>query len=365
MSQVFSDSMTELSIATFKDVCETLGRFADIRETAKEPRDRIVAQVGGGRLKFIAGDEQKTVVVDMGEHEGKDKAIVKSRLLLNAAKALRGRGEVSIEVDRGGVFMRASTGGQVKLTSFTTQVPTLVRPPKKAEAQFSVGHPGLGLAAKVFPAVTSKHHPADMVYLTSGRGSLTFTGCDSRSYASWDVPVAYQGDPWSLGAAPAALFPALRDLTEAGVIAHGDGRLAIRSGMFLVGVKLGAFQCPFPTPESHDTVRVEANRKQLIEALKGMAGGDVNKRTRLEAGTNTQGDEYLAILNWEGHGSMDLDAQVTGKGRVGVDADRMGSLLKAMPGKSAIIEFEGTRPSPVRILSEEAEGWTTLIAPVA
>lgn len=352
---------TTLPIAEFKDICETLGRFADIRETAKEPRDRVVAQVGGGRLKFIAGTEDYTVIVDAGPAEGKDKAVVKARLLLNAAKALRGRGEVYIDVDRGGAFLEASTGGKVKLASFVSLVPSFVRPPKKAEAQTVIEHPGFGLASKVFPAVTSKYHPSDKVYLTSGQKELALTATDQRSFGRWAMPVAYDGEPWSLGALPRDLFPAIRDLIAPGPLAWDAERIAIRSGRFLVGARLLPERAPWEgqQPEASDKVRVTADRKQLIDALRGMAGSDVNKRVRL----NTRSG-VLHVENWEGAGSMDLDADIHGSGRVGVDSGRMVKLLTALPGKSVRVEFEGTRPGVIRLTTEEATGWQTLLAPV-
>lgn len=361
MSRISYDSMTTLSITDFKDLCDTLSRFADIRETAKEPRDRVVMQVGGGRMKFIAGTEDTTVVVDAGPAEGKAKAVVKARLLLHAAKAVRGRGSVRIEVNRAGALLEASTGGRVTLASFTSLVPDFVRPPKKSEASTVRDHPGFGLASRVFPAITSKHHPCDKVYLTSADKLLYLTATDQRSFGRWAMSsgMAFEG---SLGALPRDLFPAMRDLVEPGPLAFGDGRVAIRSGRFLVGARLlgEAVSWANELPEASDNVQVVAERKPLIDALRGMAGSDAHARVRLLA----RGDELL-VENWEGAGSMSLGALIDGDGRVGVDADRMRKLLTALPGKSVRIEFDGSRPGNIRLTAEEATGWQTLLAPVA
>lgn len=351
--------MTSLSISEFKAIAATLGRFADIRDTAKEPRDRIIVQVAAGRLKFIAGDDNMTVVADVGAAQGKDRAVVKARLLLNAAKSLRGRGEVEVEVDRGGCFLRASGGGQVSLSAIASVLPAFVRPPKKAEATTVVQHPGFETASKVFPAVTSKHHPADKVYITSGDGRLTLTGCDQRSFGRWSMPVGYEGEPWNVGAVPATLFPALRDLDEPGVMAWSmDDRLAIRSGRFLVGVRLDKTPLPWPVPAHSPVIRVVVDRKPLIDALKGSMDGMHRSRIRVE-------NQTLHVDAWDSSGSVELGAyQTEGRGRVGVAADRMQKLLTALPGRQAVIEFEGVTAGPIGLSTEEATGWQTLLAPV-
>lgn len=350
--------MTYLSISDFKDIAATLGRFADIRETAKEPRDRIVVQVAGGRLKFIAGDDNMTVVVDAAEAEGKDKVVVKARMLLNAAKSLRGRGHVEFEVDRGACFLRASTGGQVKLSALTSVMPAFVRPPKKGEAMAVVQHPGFSTASKVFPACTSKHHPADKVYITSGESNLTLTGCDQRSFGQWSMPVGYEGEPWNVGAVPASLFPALRDLEEAGAMAwSADHRLAIRSGRYLVGVRLDETPLPWPAPAHNPAIRVVVDRKPLVDALKGSMDAMHRSHIRVEGQT-------LLVESWDRSGSVELEAQTEGRGHVGVAADRMQKLLTALPGRQAVIEFEGVTAGPIGLSTEEATGWTMLLAPV-
>lgn len=358
MSLVNSDSMT--SISDFKAACETLGRFADVRETAKEPRDRVLIQLSGGKLKLVGGDEDMSVVVDLGEQQGKAKAVVSSRLLLNAAKALRGRGDLTVEVGPSGAVLRHEGGGSVKLSPISSVVPSFVRPPKKAEAVATVSHPGLDTAAKVFPAVTSKHYPSSLVYLRGGQDNLTMAGTDQRSYARWDLLPEVTVSRLPLGAVPATLFPQMRDLTEPGVIAWGDGRLAIRSGRFLVGARIAPEETAQKSPVHGSGVRVVANRKQLIDSLRAASGADSNHRVRLEVGTAGS----LSLANWEGAGSLLLPAQTEGRGHVGVNADRMRKLLTALPGKSAVVEFAGPPPGNIALYSEEAEGWYTLLAPV-
>ena len=354
---------TALSIRDFKAICNTLRRFADVRETAKEPRDRVLIQTAAGRLKFIAGDEDMTVVVDAGEAEGRAKVVVGSRLLLKSAEALRGRGDIEIEVDRGAAFLLAPNGGKLKLSSLTTHVPEFVRPPKKSEAEAFVPHEGFAVAAKAFPAVTSKNHPADKVYLRGGRDNLTLTGCDDRSFAQWDIfpHPEYTVSRKNLGSVTANLFGSLVDMTEPGVLAWGDGRVAIRSGKALVGARLGGDSLPWPVPMVGDeTVTAEVERKPLVDALSGMQGADEHRRVRLVIS-----GEDLLVQNWEGNGNMSLLSSNTGRGSVGVDANRMKTLLNALPGKRVLIEFDGSRPAAVRLSTEEATGWQTLLAPVA
>lgn len=349
---------TSLPIKDFKDLAATLRRFADVRETAKEPYDRVLVQVAKGRLKFIAGDENAAVVADAAPAEGKAKVVVKSRLLLSAADSLRGRGNVEVEVSGTTVLLRVENGGRVMLGAIAAQVPDFVRPVKKAEATDVVPHSGFGIASKVFPAVTSKHYPANLVYLRGGMGVLEMTGCDERSYARWGMYPQTTVEFGPLGALPAALFRSVADLTEPGIVAWGDGRLTIRSGRFLVGARLQPDRLPWPVPDSSDDVRVRVSKKDLLAALKGSM--DSLHRSRLDA----DGLGTLVVAAWDSTGNVQLPADITGAGSVGVDADRMAKLLRALPGKQVDIEFGGGTARPIRLSSEEAEGWQTLLAPV-
>ena len=353
-----------VTVSEFKAACATLGRFADIRETAKEPRDRIIVQASQGRLKLIAGDDDSTVVVDLGETEETGKCVVKARLLLSSAKALRGRGEVDLTVSRDGVTLRASAGGQVRLNSISAVMPELVRPPKKSEALHVGTHDGFGLASKVMPVVTSKNHPANLVYLRAEPGELSLTGCNSMAFGSWSVPLGTKDGGWDVGAVSAKLFGSLADLTEPGPIAWDETRVAIRSGRFLVGSRLQPIQNPFrPVPAvPAEAVVATVDRKLLIEALRGVASGDANERVRARASGST-----LVLEGWDGAGTMTLPATFAGRttGKVGFSADRMKRLAMALPGKTITVRFAGDiQTKPIGLSSEEATGWQMLLAPV-
>lgn len=346
-----------MPISQFKAIASTLRRFADVRETAKEPRDRIIVQVAKGSLKFIAGDDYSTVVADAAPCEGKGRVVVSARMLLTAADALRGRGNVTVDVEKGVVTLRLDAGGKVDLKAITAVTPGFVRPPKKNEAVARVEHSGFAVASKVFPAVTSKHHPADKVYLVGGSDNLTMTGCDERSFAVWYLVPEVTVSRRAIGAVPAGLFPSMLDLKEPGVMAWSEKGLAIRSGRFLVGATLAPEALPWPTPQAGEGVRVSVDRKGLISALAGSMDG--LKRSRLKTENSA-----LVVESWDGAGAMTLPAHIEGRGRIGVDADRMKRLLTALPGKKVTIEFGGGTARPLRLSAEEDSDWQTLLAPV-
>jgi hypothetical protein len=102
-----------IAISDLRAIGDALGRFANIRETAKEPEDRILILDDGEVTKFVAGSTVRAIV-HLGPTFGGGRALVSARLLLGAVKALRGKGEVSLTYDGiGGATLTTSAGGKV------------------------------------------------------------------------------------------------------------------------------------------------------------------------------------------------------------------------------------------------------------
>src|SRR5687768_11609354 len=76
-----------------KKIAESLGRFADVRVTAKEPRDRIVVQADGSVIKLIAGFTSGTLIAIVHATEQKFRCIIPARNLLQALKDTSARQE--------------------------------------------------------------------------------------------------------------------------------------------------------------------------------------------------------------------------------------------------------------------------------
>ena len=349
-----------MTITEFKALCETLGRFASVREKAPEPEDRILVTAQGGSLSFTAGTEGYSVTATVGETSDTGWVVVPSRMLLASAKALRGRGEVDVRVEPNVVTLLASTGGKVILKALTSVRPEFTRPTKKAEARFVARHPGLLVASRVFEAATSKYTPSDRVFMEIEGDRLTFAGTDDRTLARWglDAGRTHEGRA-TLGSLPRGLFSALRGLEEPGTLAWGAGRVAIRSGRFLVGALVGGEVRDLSLPDVEADVRVEVDRKALMDALQSMRGEDANARACLVAGRRG-----FEVADWTGGGSMLLTADAQGNGKVALNAARARGLLAALPGRRACIEFDGSQPRPIRLSTEETRDWTLLLAPV-
>ena len=71
---------------TLRKIGENLARFADIRETAKEPKDRIVVQANGSEVKLVAGSMGGTLIASVHATSESGRTVVPSRFLLQALK---------------------------------------------------------------------------------------------------------------------------------------------------------------------------------------------------------------------------------------------------------------------------------------
>src|SRR5687768_4493665 len=192
-----------------------LGRFANIREGAPEPTDRILIQFDRV-LKFVAGDDHSTVIVDTGSPvETKGKALVSARLLLQAAKTLRGKGDIALELDgKGGAVLKTNTGGKVVLPRIGDALPGWVRPSDEPANAIVLETP-VGLwpdLSKVIGVGPDKHHfPWDLIHFETYEDSLRLVWTDNYRWVSYQLAngLALSGHKY-LGSVPVEFVKSLK-----------------------------------------------------------------------------------------------------------------------------------------------------------
>lgn len=346
-----------MEVRFFVDACETLARFASVRENAKEPADRILIQSYGGSLKLIAGTDTKTVIVDCGPSEDIFRALVSARVFLSAGKALKGKGQVTIEKAPDGVILRVTTGGEVRLPNVASMPPAYERPVLiGARGEAAAGL--LPSAVKRVTAVADKSGWLEQVVFSVGEGlDVSVRAMDSHMYVEHpdfgldgaeELPV------------PVDFVESLRGFEGACDIILSN-RLTVVCGPY-TAVTQPLSKTPLPRwPATTENSSVLADRKQLIAMVKGTAPHDEHNRVALTASGSS-----ISCSPWgKDDTGISLPAKVDGTGgRIGVTADYLLKLLNAIPTTKVGLAWEAGATGVIRVFGEN-DPWRQLLAPVA
>jgi len=349
------------TFAEWRDIGENLGRFASIREKAESPSDRILIQADKGQLKLIAGDYSKTIVVSVGATEQQGKALVPARILLQAIKTLKSKGDAELLINGDGAIIRTSFGSEIAMADMRSHFRVL-RPTPYDGTGYFVSFPAgfLADAGKYLKAAIGEFAPWDQVLGRSRKGSFHLSACEDHIMATvgplslaQDVTLHFKAD----------LFPALIGMEDAGGIwvPEHTGTLVhqaqIGSGKYRVAAVLNQKYPSWPAlalPKY--TVLVKADKKLLIDNFKALAGRHQYSRVTLVA------DGSSLTIKGGDAGAAKVQAEVTGKGTLPVNATFMAKVLTAVDGKSVTVEF-GDAPSSVRVVGDK-NNWPLLVAPM-
>lgn len=326
-----------MQVSEFRSHAETLGRFASVREKAEAPSDRILVQARDGVLKLVAGTENRTVVVNCGPHPGSGMALVPARMLLTAAKSLRGKGTVEFEVNPDGAVLRTSMGGVVKMSNVDNEVPAWLRPVP--------GGSSAVIPANFWPDA-SKVLTTVLSWAVSGWKQVgldvTPFGTYLRAadaYTMTTVLATEVGLPTFYGAIDPEFIGAIRDFEDEGEMRWTQDYLTVESGPYLAVTKFLWHEPKLPYPPEDVLrwdVKVEADRARLVEMVKGVASSeDEFRRVTLV----TTSDDRLTVSAWGGGQSVSLPATVSGVGRVAMVSERLLKLLTAVGGKTVTLQW--------------------------
>lgn len=341
--------------------CTKLWMAADINR-AFDPSDAILIQAVGGQLKLVAGTADSTIIAAAGPTETKGKALVSARLVLNSAKALRGKGDVTFDVTEQGATIRVSTGAEMQLANIGTAIPDWLRAPKEWTGEAVFSEKFWPEAARVFTATTGNLWPYSHISLDIAEGGLRFLACDNYAAATTTLstrePVE---DGTQLGCISSVFANSLRDLDPEGLVRWSDDLFGIEAGPYTVLARLyRAFGHPsFDRFEGEPATRVTADKKVLSDMVRGVASNDEHNRVALVAR-----GAALTVRPYDNPGtSMTVPAKVEGNdGSVGVDAGVLGKCLTAYPGKTVNL---GWSPgvAPISLL-DRSWSWRMFLAPI-
>ena len=370
------DALVSLSIADYKSAAEMLGRFANIREGAPEPTDRILIQFERV-LKFVAGDEQSTVIVDTGTPvETKGKALVSARLLLQAAKTLRGKGDIGIALDgKGGAVLTTNTGGKVVLPRVGDDIPGWVRPTDEPANAIVLETPA-GLWSDLNKIVglgpNKQYYPWDLVHFEHYEGSLWLVWTDGYRWVSYPLVTGLNLTGFKyLGSVSVEFIKSLKAFEGMTAFTLTEDRMSVVVGESMAVSRLvwamdkgqrlydkarAGGMGPVEVP-----VGVTVNRKDFIDNLKAVSSSDEHGRVTLMV---NQGEAKVYGYGHERDGSMTMKASSTqGRGYVSFNEALATKMLAGLKDKEVTILFPARGTGPVQF-KEAKWGLQMYLAPI-
>lgn len=354
-----------------------LGRFANIREGAPEPTDRILIQFDSV-LKFVAGDDKSTVIVDTGAPvQTRGKALVSARLLLQAAKTLRGKGDIALELDgKGGAVLKTNTGGKVVLPRVGDELPGWVRPSDEPANALVLETP-VGLwpdLSKVVGVGPDKHyHPWNLVHFEQYEGQLSLVWTDNYRWVSFPLANGLNLSGYKyFGSVSVEFIKSLKAFEGVTSFVLQADRMAVYDGGSSAVSRLGFFL------QKDKTLYEEArkggmrpvemytgatvNRKDFIDNLKAVSSADEHGRVTVMVNA---GEVKVYGYGRERDGSMTMNASKTqGRGYVSFKEEYATKLLSALKDKEVLVLFPSRGIGPVQF-KEEKWGLRLFLAPVA
>lgn len=350
------------TFAEWREIGENLGRVASVREKADSPMDRIVVQAKDGLLKVIAGNYNTTMIVTVGMTDQKGIATVPARTFLTAIKTLKAKGEAELVLTNVGASIVTGFGSSIDMNNLPGEnrmlKPYLFKKGDGVTIPFPEGF--LPTASKYITPCTGEHAPYNQV-LGQMHGKEMFLKA-SDDHMGVEIGGLFPSYPLTLHF-NSELFPAIKGLEWAGgfwVPEHVPPQVhqvQVMSGKFRVVSVIYPQYPKFPwVADSKYTVKVEGDKKAMADLFKSMAGRHPYARVIM-----TSDGEKFSIKSGD-TGEAQVQATVTGKGTLPVNATFMAKVLATVEGKTATIEYTSP-PSLVRVIGDK-NVWPVRVAPM-
>lgn len=330
-----------MDLKQFKTGIETLARFTNQRLSEPDPFAVQVAK-NDGRISLIAGNPHGTIVWRLDSFYKGDLGIrregIPSKPLVQAAKALKGKGEIHVKVHGDSLeFFMSPQGGSIKLKY--VDMPDLVKPPRPDEkVETTIQIADLEDFARKVQATDDEFNNV-LWFDSAGQKSKTTTiQCDVMGkyvgYQAWM--------PSSDGlSAPVAVSARFWDALRARGI-NGDARI-LQTG---VRVHFGEFEASTSFLEGQVQVRPamdkyfaagravdiagKYDRKYMISNLKVY---DKTTALTIEA----EGKSFLS----DGSNHMEIDiVSKKGWGRVEFNPKYLQNILNSLTSKEVVIGWQ-------------------------
>jgi hypothetical protein len=276
---------------TLKKIGESLARFADVRETAKEPRDRVIVQANGTVMKFIAGSTSGTLVATVHATTQEFRAIIPARPLLQALKATSAKEDYRIEdLNRGyeiGCSLLAGNGEAVDFLRLSKKLPVIMLPPAlDAQSQGRIGLEGSVLAAmgSILPSTCdwNKRRISVVGRIWTKNDDVLFASTDNKKFSSTRVKGEYD----IFGTISADVLENAREIGDATLEFWTDQRFTLSNDTFKV---VGPYRMlesagPLETAGKYAAIeyRTVADRTKLVKSVREQAKLDKYGRIALQ-----------------------------------------------------------------------------------
>jgi hypothetical protein len=365
-----------MKVSEFRTYIDLLSRFATTREKATGPQSYVGIQKRGAELKFISGVSTAGVVVDIPEHEsetGNFTYTVNARPLLQSAKVLPAKANITIVADRGGLHIQTEGGGVFDLskTDVSMREAGFAKRPKEFQAEGPVSVKNLKRMSKLFKAVSAKIEVPG-VQVKGGTAFATVVAPGNRAqYVNYRFPASGQ-DGYNM-AAYRSFWEALTHFQSDGILKWGKQGVLLESdgatcfsapyltSTYDPAIGVGPAQEAPPWPIMMATEKSDIaftiDRKVFIDIVKGQAPLDEHNRVTFIVDTGS-----VRVTPFGSTDGMDVPCKGKGTGIRSVSADYLNGLLSHMDAKEVTLRWDDGVPA-ISITAEDYENWTILLAP--
>lgn len=372
-----------MKVSELRKITDALSRFATTRETAKPPSSLIGIQARKeiDEVKFISGDSVAAAVVAPpvgadGVHIISDgRFAISSRGLLQAAKVLPARDEVTLEVGEDKFSIIASGGGRLEFDAVCalSQV-GFPRKPKEFKARGRISQEEFKRIAKVFKEISAKVEvPSVQIIDKTGFATAVAPGNRSR-YATFRFDA--EGEDRYNMSAYLDFWASLTHMTDDGELMWGpkgvlarSGRMEFFSAPYLISKYDSRTRTAEPPRETAPwpimqikgelDVGVTIERRKLVDLVKSQAPYDEHNRVTLKVDAGS-----LVVTSFGSETGLEIPVETSGKGIRSVRADYLTGLLSNMDAREVALRWGSGVPA-ISLSAEGYESWTLLIAPVA
>ena len=366
-----------MNITELKRITNALSTYASVRDKASGPEAIIGVQSKSGIIKLIAGSRRGGIVCtsQVGSTE-ETSFIIRARPFLSAAKTLKGKIDLSFEVDGSGLRLVTDKGGSASFPIVgSLRDSGFAKKPKTGTHAGLIYGERFSQIARLFDAIAQDiESQTPTMHYYDGKFVITAISPATHAiYASLEVEGTGEGE--ASFAAYMDFWRSLKTLERDGTITFGPDGTVASSGIYecfsppwLVSPydsrtrKSESPRPPHPWPtlgwkDDAATARVTIDRRQLIEAIKGQVPDDDLGRVTLQVDTGT-----FEVYAYGAEAGIKLPASTEGRGVRSLQAKYLLDMLRAFESSEVELAW-GTSPA-IRLHSKEYKGWTVLIAPV-
>jgi hypothetical protein len=277
-----------------KAIAQNLGRFAQIRETAKEPQDRVVVQANSETLKVVAGASYGTIIATVHATTQRFLAVISAREFLSVMKTLKAREQYQIvDLNQGweiGCSLTDAEGNIIaNFLRLTKAVPNIPLPPSvtaHTQGGFSITASELD-ELQIFAGVAGPEKKVDVRGFSDD--TISFASCDRSGtfVTKWAVR-SFVGNDYSIwGVVFADFLEASRGLGDSRVDFYDDFKIVIENERYrAIGIydPLGTTLTPIKRPDEwrEPSQKAVINRTELIKSVRELAKLDKHECVGLQ-----------------------------------------------------------------------------------